>query len=109
MSSRLAYPEVRAALAAAGRNHDLTRADLMRAEALWEELWSTMWPIELTPDVERRSGDLAKRHGLRGADAVHLASMLLPPSAPLLVAAWDRRLRRGCTAERLALAPAGLG
>jgi len=105
MSSRLAYPEVRAALAAAGRNHDLDAGDLAEAERTWERLWSTMWPIELTEQVERRSGDLAKQHGMRGADAVHLASMLVPTSTPLVVAAWDLRLRRGCVAERLALAP----
>jgi len=64
-----------------------------------------MWPIELTAHVERRSGDLAKQHALRSADAVHLASMLVPTSTNLLVAAWDHRLRRGCVAERLALAP----
>ena len=105
MSSRLAYPEVRAALAAAGRNHDVDERDLADAERTWERLWSTMWPIELTAHVERRSGDLAKQHALRGADAVHLASMLVPTSANLLVTAWDHRLRRGCVAERLALAP----
>ena len=108
MSSRLAYPEVRAALAAAGRDHDVGPGDLAAAERTWERLWSTMWPIEFTAHVERRSGDLAKQHTLRGADAVHLASMLVPTGEPVLVAAWDHRLRRGCVAERLALAPARL-
>ena len=106
MSSRLAYPEVRAALAAASRNHDIDGRDLADAERTWERLWSAMWPIELTAQVERRSGYLAKLHALRGADAVHLASMLVPTSELVLVAAWDHRLRRGCVAERLALAPA---
>jgi uncharacterized protein len=37
LSSRLAYPEVRAALAAAGRNHDLDQADL--ASSYNQKLW----------------------------------------------------------------------
>lgn len=36
VSSRLAYPQVRAALAAAGRGQRLRRADRARAEASWE-------------------------------------------------------------------------
>jgi len=39
ISSRLAYPEVGAALAAAGRNHDLDESDLAGAEQAWEEYW----------------------------------------------------------------------
>ena len=37
LSSRLAYPEVRAALAAAARNHDLTESELAEAERDWED------------------------------------------------------------------------
>ncbi|KPU49079.1 ribonuclease VapC45 [Mycobacterium tuberculosis] len=39
LSSRLAYPEVRAALAAAARNHDLTESELADAERDWEDFW----------------------------------------------------------------------
>ncbi|HTJ74468.1 MAG TPA: type II toxin-antitoxin system prevent-host-death family antitoxin [Acidimicrobiales bacterium] len=39
VSSRLAYPEVRAALAAAHRNHDLDGDGLAQAEASWAEFW----------------------------------------------------------------------
>ncbi len=38
MSSRLAYPEVRAALAAAARNHDLIARDYDAAEQAWDEV-----------------------------------------------------------------------
>ena len=37
VSSRLAYPEVRAALAVAGRAHRLDPAEQSRAEVLWED------------------------------------------------------------------------
>ena len=108
LSSRFAYPEVRAALAAAGRSHDLEDRDLAVAERAWEEFWAATRPVELTPAVERSAGALASRHGLGGADAVHLASALVVPSAHLVVAIWDRRLHAGAAEERLALAPASL-
>lgn len=108
LSSRLAYPEVRAALAVAGRNHDLETGDLELVERTWEDIWAATRPVELTHAVERSAGALASRHGLRGADAVHLASALTVPSQNLIVAVWDRRLRNGAAAERLVLAPARL-
>jgi hypothetical protein len=106
LSSRLAYPEVRAALAAAGRNHDLDAHGLATALATWDDLWASTRPVELTADVERRAGDLVVRHALRGADAVHLASALAIGPADLVVAVWDRRLHAGVIAEQLVVAPA---
>ncbi|HXF22218.1 MAG TPA: type II toxin-antitoxin system VapC family toxin [Streptosporangiaceae bacterium] len=108
VASRLAYPEVRAALAAAGRNHDLDDAGLASAELAWTEYWSATRPVELSRAVEQQAGQLAAEHALRGADAVHLASALALGDPELIVAAWDRRLRAGASAAGLALAPAQL-
>jgi uncharacterized protein len=109
LASRLAYPEVRAALAAAHRNRDLSdraHASVLRA---WEGYWAAVRPVELTAAVERRAGDLAHRHGLRGADAVHLASAMVAGGPPgLVVAVWDRRLHAAAAAEGLGTAPARL-
>ena len=106
LSSRLAYPEVRAALAAAHRNHTLDANGLEAALQIWEEFWSATRPVELRPDVERHAGELAQLHSLRGADAVHLASALTVPKMELIVAVWDKRLHAGAHAEGLATAPA---
>ncbi len=106
LSSRLAYPEVRAALAAAHRNHTLEANGLETALQIWEEFWSATRPVELRPDVERHAGELAQLHSLRGADAVHLASALTVPKMELIVAVWDKRLHAGAHAEGLATAPA---
>jgi predicted nucleic acid-binding protein len=108
LASRLAYPEVRAALAAACRNHDLDEAGLATAEQAWEDYWSATRPVELTQAVERNAGHLAPRHALRGADAVHLASALALGDAELIVAVWDRRLHAGALAAGLRVAPADL-
>jgi predicted nucleic acid-binding protein len=106
VSSRLVYPEVRAALAAAARNHDLDPAGQTAAQDAWEEYWSATRPIEFTRAVEQDAGELAARHALRGADAVHLASALAVSLPGLILAAWDRRLRDGAQAAGLAVTPA---
>lgn len=84
LSSRLAYPEVRAALAAAARAGRLSDAARTQAEAAWEGYWAAVRAVELSASVAAHAGDLAAQHGLRGADAVHLASLLvLDPSLTL--------------------------
>lgn len=108
LSSRLAYPEVRAALAAAERNHDLDPSGRVAAERTWDEFWSATRPVELTSAVEQDAGRLAGRHSLGGADAVHLASALALSQSGLILAAWDRRLRAGAQAAGLAIVPAAL-
>jgi predicted nucleic acid-binding protein len=105
VSSRLAYPEVRAALAAARRDHRLSRADLSQAEELWEQFWAATRAVELTEEVTADAGQLAGAYALRGADAVHLASAIAVGSPELLLAAWDQRLRTGAQAVHIQLAP----
>jgi uncharacterized protein len=108
ISSRLAYPEVRAALAAAARNNDLTADDHDAAARIWTHYWAATRPVELTEAVEQHAGELARTHALRGADAVHLASALAISDPDLVIAVWDRRLRAGAQAAGLRVAPAQL-
>jgi uncharacterized protein len=105
LSSRLAYPEVCAALAASGRDHDLDEDGLAVAGQAWEEYWAATRPVELTASVERHAGQLARLHSLRGADAVHLASALAIGDAELVFAVWDRRLHAGAQAAHFRVAP----
>jgi predicted nucleic acid-binding protein len=107
LSSRLALPEVRAALAALHRNHELSDADLAIAEDEWSGLRRRLRTVELTPAVADGAGELAGLYGLGGADSVHLASALaLGPD--VVVAVWDRRLHTACRRSGLAVAPAAL-
>ena len=108
IASRLAYPEVRAALAAAARNHDLGDNDLDAAEQAWDGYWAATRTVELTAAVEQHAGQLARVHALRGADAVHLASALAIGDPDLVVAVWDRRLHAGAKAAGVRVAPAQL-
>ncbi|MBX3313699.1 MAG: type II toxin-antitoxin system VapC family toxin [Actinobacteria bacterium] len=108
LSSRLAHPEVSAALAAAHRNHHLDDGQLRRCLHTWSRFWSAMRSVELTEVVEGHAARLAVGHALRGADAVHLASALAVDDPALVVAVWDRRLRAGVIGEDLAVAPASI-
>ncbi|MGH3822980.1 MAG: hypothetical protein ACRDRA_09140 [Pseudonocardiaceae bacterium] len=93
VSSRLAYPEVRAALAAAGRAHRLAPDGQRQAEGAWEEFWSATRAVELNEAITAHAGQLTGEHALRGADAVHLASVLAVGAADIVLAVWDQRLR----------------
>lgn len=105
VASRLAYPEVCAALAAAGRGRRLDPAGQRQAEAAWESYWSAVRAVELTDAVTTSAGRLAARHALRGADAVHLASVLAVGVQHTMLAAWDERLRAGAEATGVQVVP----
>jgi predicted nucleic acid-binding protein len=107
-ASRLAHPEVCAALASAERDGRLDVAAARIARRHWAGLGSALRPIELSEHVERRAGELARRHALRGADAVHLASVLALRSRDVIVATWDRRLHTSAAASGFAVVPAEL-
>lgn len=108
LASRLAYPEVRSALAAAGRNHELTKGELTSAEQMWDEYWAATRAVELTAAVGQHAGQLASARALRGAAAIHLASALAIADPDLVMAVWDRRLHAGARPAGLRVAPADL-
>ena len=108
VSSRLAYPEVRAALRAARRNARLTASSLAQAERAWEDFWAEVRPVELTGSVQDHAGSIAAKHGLRGADAVHLASAQALGDQHVIVAVWDLRMHAAVRVAGLAVAPASL-
>jgi len=56
LSSRLAYPEVCAALAAAGRNRSLTESEASAAADEWETFWASIRPIEVSAGVRAGIG-----------------------------------------------------
>ena len=105
VASRLAYPEVRAALAAANRNRHLDGAGLRAAERDWEVFWAAIRPVELSAVVEQHAGALAHLHALGGADGVHLASVLVLGDPDVVLAVWNRRLHSAAKAAGVRVAP----
>ncbi len=104
-TSRLTYPEARAAMAAAVRDGRMSskshRAAKRRLTAHWEEFDI----VELVPRIAAAAGDLAERSRLRGGDAIHLASALDVARGEFVLATWDQELARAAERAGLNVAP----
>lgn len=106
LTSRLAYPESRSALARARRAGRITEAGHSAAKAeLIAHLGQTRI-VDLTEEIARDAGDLAELFGLRGYDAVHLASATAAGDPEVVVTTWDLDMRRAATGMGFAVAGA---
>jgi predicted nucleic acid-binding protein len=108
VSSRVAHPEVRAALAAAHRDRRIDDAGHDQAKDAWSEFHAALRMVELTAEVEDGAAHLAEAHALSGFDAIHLASALTLAEAQLIVATWDQRLLQAAKANGIVTLPAEL-
>jgi predicted nucleic acid-binding protein len=89
--------EVTAALATAVRLKFVSRQAAAATLADFEADWPDLIRLEVGEAVMARAASLAWQHGLRGYDAVHLASALQWQEAlgdPVVVATYDRELWR---------------
>jgi predicted nucleic acid-binding protein len=91
-SSRLIYPEARAAVAAAQRSRRIDSRTLRSAVRRIDELYAELRVIGVDAELVQAAGDLAELHGLRGYDAVHFASALAIGEPHLVIATWDHDL-----------------
>lgn len=105
-SSILAYPEGRAALAAARRLGRLGEDEHRKALVAFEELHAELTTIGVDRELAARAGEYAEDLKLRGYDAVHLATALELGDEEVVLVTWDRDLTRA--AERVGLGIAGL-
>lgn len=108
VTSRVASPEVRAAIASAHRARRLDDQQLSEAKSLWSTFASALRMVELTDDVAERAGDLAEAHALSGFDAVHLSSALVLAGPETVVATWDLRLHAAAVGMGVRTLPATL-
>ena len=76
-TSAVAYAEVRAALARRRRERVLRPSALSALVLQLDADWDRIAAVGVTNPLARRAGVLAERHGLRGFDAIHLASFEL--------------------------------
>lgn len=106
-SSILAYPEGRAALAAARRLDRLGGEEHREALRVFEELYAELTTVGVDQELAARAGSYAEDLGLRGYDAVHLTTALELGDEEVVLVTWDRGLARA--AERVGLGVAGLG
>lgn len=106
VSSVLSYAEGRAALAAARRQDRLTEGEHAEALAGFEELQDDLITIGVDSSLARTAGEQAEDLGLRGYDAVHLATALALGEEEVVLVTWDRDLARAT--EQVGLGLAGL-
>jgi uncharacterized protein len=106
VTSQLTYAETRSALRSGVKSGTLTRANHPVAVRGLAEIWSNVLASNVDTDIGTHAGDLVDRHGLRGADAIHLSTALAARGEDFLFVTWDRRLADGALAEGLPVAPA---
>jgi predicted nucleic acid-binding protein len=88
----IAYPEARSALAAAERARRISAAELADVTRRLDRRWMQAQVIDFDQPIAVSAGDIAERFGLRGYDAVHLATAMSLQDEGLLIATWDREL-----------------
>jgi uncharacterized protein len=105
-SSILVYLEGRAALEAARRVGRLDKGAHGKALDAFEGLCAELVTVGVDQQLARSAGEHAERFGLRGYDAVHLATALELGDEEVVLITWDRDLSRA--AEQVGLGIAGL-
>jgi predicted nucleic acid-binding protein len=65
--------------------------------------WKNFLSIQVTREIVRMAGEMAEKHGLRGFDAIHLASALTLREklvSPVTFSCYDRRLQNASQREK---------
>ena len=94
-TNQLTYVEMASAISRAVRM-ELISAD--EAQLTWEDFlvdWELLVRLDTSGQITKRAATLAWEHGLRGYDAIHLASALTWQDAidtPITLATYDREL-----------------
>jgi predicted nucleic acid-binding protein len=103
-TSLVAYAEARAAFARRFRENAFSSKDYNRLRSRFESDWTNFLSIHVTREIVRMAGDLAEKHGLRGFDAVHLASAVTlreKLASPVTFSCYDIRLQNASQREKL--------
>lgn len=102
VTTRLTYVEASAALARAARAGRLSRREHDVALTGLDHLWPQFTVLEVEDALIRTAARVARRHALRGFDAVHCAAAGLLADPTTVALAGDRSLLRAWSAEGLA-------
>lgn len=71
-----------------------------------DDLYAELHVVGIDGTLAQSAGELAELHGLRGYDAVHLASAISVQDAGLVTVTWDRDLADAVVACGYAVVPA---
>ena len=100
-SSVIAYPEAHAALGRRHREGALSKGEFKTILEQFHETWMDFLTIFVSAPVYFRAGTLALKYGLRGMDAIHLASWaeLLIDGNHVEFLSHDERLMKAAARE----------
>lgn len=93
-------------MAAARRLDRLGEEEHREALAAFEELYAELAAVGVDQELAARAGGYAEDLGLRGYDAVHLATALELGDEEVVLVTWDRDLAHA--AKQVGLSQAGL-
>jgi predicted nucleic acid-binding protein len=103
-TSRLAYPEILSALNRKRRAREIPLRILDELTEAFESDWSKLFVLEFDDALLPVIKGAIRRHAIRGADAVHLASAMWLRSVlreDVVFACADAKLLEAAQAERL--------
>lgn len=103
-TSLIAYPETLSAFYRRLRQGLYDRPYYNRMRQAFEKDWTRLHIIDLNRSIVRSTGKLIHRHGLRGFDAIHIATALhfkLWLSAPTTFLCFDQKLSKAARSEGL--------
>ena len=106
-TSIVAYAETRAAFARKWREKGIGENDLKSVKADLDRDWNRFFVLGLYDETVRLAGDFCEKHGLRGFDALHLASAAIlarAVAAPIAFSSSDLKLRQAAAKEGLSSA-----
>jgi predicted nucleic acid-binding protein len=103
-ASRLAYPEILAAMTRRHRAKGIETGAFERVRKAFKDDWAFLTVIELNQQVFQIIDQIVAKYGLKGADSVHLSSALWLKKATkedILFVASDLELIQAAKTEKL--------
>lgn len=103
-TAKLAWPEILSGLRRKRRENGITEKDYQKAVDVFVADWESFLIVEFQDELLPVMRNLAEKHMLKGADLVHLASVLWlqkAAQAEMSLAASDTQLLRAAKAEGL--------
>lgn len=105
-TSIISYAEARAAFSRKFREKDIEEKDYRQIKKYLENDWESYFVLFIGMETVKSAGDLSEKYGLRGFDALHLASALelkRATAAGVKFSTSDARLREAAAREGLSV------
>jgi predicted nucleic acid-binding protein len=110
VTCRITFPEFYSALTRRRNCNEISSKDYEKLCHAFESDWER---ISILDFDERRAGSLVRKHGLRGADSIHLSSLMqiagVVEKLEVAFSSCDMKLNAAAVAEGFLLSPVNQG